>query len=123
MTTKLKILLIDISINVLFPISIGILIYCVPIEGGSLKSFRNYLPDGLWSYSFTSCILILWERKIVWYWLLCIPITFLLFEFLQYCEIINGTADIYDIIIYIAFMIFALITNKPIKKTLYDSKK
>ena len=62
------------------------------------------LPDGLWLFSFSSAIMVIWERElklhafIIWISML-ILVVFL--EILQYYNIINGTFDIVDIIFFI----------------------
>jgi len=66
------------------------------------------LPDGLWLFSFSSAVMVIWERElklysfIIWISMLILVISL---EILQYYNIINGTFDIIDII----FFIFAAI--------------
>lgn len=105
--------LLDIIINVFLPIVLGITIYL-------LKAFqdftvvRNYIPDGLWAYALVSSLLIIWERKIKTQWITICIMMFLMFEIFQYFEILDGTGDIIDIIIYFFFSFLALFTNKYI---------
>ena len=102
----------DLFLNVVLPILLGILIYYFAGKFSLNKYIRNQLPDGLWAYSLVSSILIIWDRKITAIWIIIIFIFFILFEGLQYFKIINGTADMVDIITYFIFASIALILNK-----------
>jgi hypothetical protein len=100
----------DAIVNILSPLLFGSFLYVIPPL--NFPTFiKSYLPDGLWAYSFISCILIIWDRKINWFWILagfCISICF---EMLQYYHVLSGTGDIYDIIVYLFFFIIALKLN------------
>jgi hypothetical protein len=119
----------DIILNVVLPIVVGLCIcfaFTLNIIG---RQVSNYLPDGLWAYAFTSCILIVWERQVNFFWLTLLGILFIAFELLQSFHFVAGTGDIRDIFIYFFFGLFALITNqwlKPksisIKNKYYDNK-
>jgi hypothetical protein len=102
-------LYIDILINIIFPILFGIFIYSRSLQ---VKFIKNQVPDGLWAYSFCSSMLIVWKRRIVWCWIICVFASFFLFEWLQHTRIISGTGDIFDVLVYISTSIFALILNK-----------
>ena len=108
----------DLLLNVLFPIMLGVLIYAIPDLKKLPSFFSNYLPDGLWAYAFLSCIIIIWNRQIHIPWLIAVFISFVMFEALQYLEIINGTGDIKDVVTYFIFSITALFTNSFFSKTL-----
>jgi hypothetical protein len=103
--------LIDITINIAVPITLGTALYFMTTE----KVFRNYLPDGLWAYALTSCVLIIWNRTTNLLWLCLTGSLFLTFEFLQSMHFIKGTGDLIDAFIYFAFGLLALSTNKFFK--------
>jgi hypothetical protein len=107
-----KLQVIDIAFNVILPILLGVIIYYTADCFSLNQYIRNQLPDGLWAYSLVSSILIIWNRKIKIIWILMVAIFFILFEVLQYFQIISGTADYLDIIIYFAFSIISLFLNK-----------
>lgn len=106
----------DFLFSVLSPIVLGILFYIVQSENESLIQVRNYLPDGLWAYGLTSCILIIWDRNINFFWISMIILFFISFELLQSLNFIQGTGDFFDIIVYIIFGLFAIGINQH-KKT------
>ena len=66
------------------------------------------LPDGIWTYSLTSLMLIIWYRETenFWFLYLFIPILGLMFELGQLMKIIPGTYDNIDI----AFVLIATIS-------------
>ncbi|HLP47034.1 MAG TPA: hypothetical protein VK469_13870 [Candidatus Kapabacteria bacterium] len=99
--------LVDICINVILPLGLGFIFYFLPVG----QFVRNYLPDGLWAYSLTSMILIIWNRRINSSWIIILIGFFLIFESLQYLQLVNGTGDIVDILFYLFFFFIALITN------------
>jgi hypothetical protein len=103
--------ILDLLINVLFPLSIGISIYFVSGKVGVNRFIRNEIPDGLWAYSLISVILIIWQRKIKAFWICATLLFFLLFELLQYFHVINGTGDWQDVVIYFCFSYIALASN------------
>ena len=104
----------DFTFRIVFPIIVGTIIYFIPTEN-NLTVARNYLPDGLWAFSLTSCILFIWNGEINLSWLISIATLFVVFELMQSIHLINGTADINDIIIYFIFGSLALITNQILK--------
>ena len=80
--------------------------------------FLYSLPDGLWMFSYSCIILIIWKRKINKYsiiWLLILPILSILIEFLQYYDYVNGTFDILDIVFFIFGSLLPILINKKIK--------
>lgn len=132
------------AIHVFFPLFIGGLIY-VSFRSLSLRLFswfeytgintftlfirnsilpiKDYLPswiyfslpDGLWVYSFSSALLILWGEQFskVKYWLL-IPLLFGVFiEFAQGLKIFPGTFDIMDFTFSIIALALSIIILKP----------
>jgi len=87
-------------------ISIGILIYFLDsLNLGLPAVIRNYLPDALWAISFSASICWLWfddfKLGTIWYFV-CLG-SMISFEFLQYIQIIKGTSDFIDIIVYFFF--------------------
>lgn len=81
----------------------------------NLNSWVLYsLPDGLWTYSFTSSMIILWRNndqlgKTFIYLPLMLSV---LSELLQYFEIISGTFDLNDLfVVLISFLICNLFLN------------
>jgi hypothetical protein len=98
----------DLLLNVVAPLGLGTVVYFVQTN----SFMRNYLSDGLWAYSLTSLVLIIWNRKPNLFWLTITFLCFPILEFLQEIELVKGTGDIIDITAYIFFAIFALILNK-----------
>jgi hypothetical protein len=102
----------DILLNVILPLLVGIGVY----ESSKViilnTYIRNYFPDGLWAYSFVSCLLIIWNRRINLFWIVSIFIFFIAFEVFQHFEVINGTGDYIDVLIYFGCSTIALLTNK-----------
>jgi len=136
------------TIHVIFPLTIGGLIY-ISFRSLSLRLFgwfeftgintftsfirnstypiKNYLPswiyfslpDGLWVYSFSSALLIIWGDQFskVKYWLL-IPLLFgVIIEFAQGLKIFPGTFDIIDFTFTIMALALSIIIIKPKTQT------
>lgn len=131
-------------IHIFFPISIGGLIYIffrsksllmfswfnnlglnqiIRYFRTSLNIYSNYipdwllysLPDGLWVYSFSSSLLLLWEKevKISSFWLF-LPFLFGSgIEIMQKFDLVSGTFDIIDLIICLLGSILSIIIVKP----------
>lgn len=110
---KLKYILLHIGL----PLLLGCALYFFSafIQFNSL--IRNYLPDGLWSYAFFSCLFLLWERQINLFWTLAGILLFILFEVLQYTGAVLGTFDVWDMVVYAAFSGLAMLTNQYHKFT------
>lgn len=92
-----------------------------------LKSFiPNWvlfsLPDGLWVYSFSSAIIIIWnDNRKVLILLLTIPLIFgPAVELLQFLKLFKGTFDIKDLIITIVAFILSL--NFNLKTNQYENQ-
>lgn len=98
----------DIIINVLLPLILGYIIYNVSFE----NHVKNYLPDGLWAYSFVSALSIIWKRHLPLFWIVTVFIIAALVEYLQLLKVIPGTADIIDIVVYFIFIIIGLLINR-----------
>lgn len=89
----------------------------------NLPSWTYYsLPDGLWVYSFTSALLILWKGKAN-LWLLVPLFTGTFAEIAQGIKILPGTFDMLDLTFTsFAFLISYMIINsklKQIEKTVF----
>ena len=87
--------------------------------------FSNFLtqnlPDGLWVYSFASCMLLIWRdhQSTHKYLYIIIPIFLsITSEFLQLYNVLSGTYDIMDIQSYVLFSILAKVSFKIIYKKL-----
>jgi hypothetical protein len=130
--------------HVFFPISIGGLIYMffrsksllmftwfdnlglntmISYYRSSLIKYSNIipdwvlfsLPDGLWVYSFSSSLLLLWgnDFKISSFWLF-LPFLFGSgVEIMQKFDLVSGTFDIIDLIICLLASILSIIIVKP----------
>lgn len=96
-------MILDITFHTILPLLIGCLTYFFEDASPFIKGLANYLPDGLWSYSLVSFMLILWKMKIPYLWVLCIILLFGLTEYLQFLNVIPGTGDIIDLLIYFCF--------------------
>ncbi len=79
---------------------------------------KYYLPDFLWSFSFTCALFTVNEnRKQVF---VTGAVTGIVWECLQYFKIISGTGDIIDIIMYIIAVFIAVLINK---KGVFNNEK
>jgi len=110
---------IDIVLNIIIPLVIGTVFYFA--KSGTIV--RNFLPDGLWAYALTSTVLIIWNRQINIFWLCLTVCLFIAFELLQSINIVSGTGDILDIIVYFLFGLFALLSNNFFKSINLITKK
>lgn len=73
------------------------------------------LPDGLWLFSITSLMIIIWRQEInisKLVYILFPSLFVLLWEFGQYLNVIKGIFDIKDLVIYLIATFFALIKIK-----------
>ena len=107
--------LLDILINILLPILIGCLLYSIDER----LTIINYLPDGLWSYSLISTILIVWQRLPNFFWIMISFILFPAFEYLQFVHFINGTGDFIDVLVYLICGLIAIMSNNFFKNKFY----
>ena len=76
----------------------------------------NYLPDGLWAFSFSSSLFLVLEHKKYLINLIIVIGFGITFEFMQWANVIKGTFDIVDIAIYIVANMMAIGSNKIISK-------
>lgn len=81
------------------------------------------LPDGLWVYSFTSFLIIIWsdDFESVKYWMVIPLLTFFLIELLQLFNILKGTFDIVDNSICLIAFVFCVFKMKLITQ-LYEKQ-
>lgn len=80
------------------------------------KWIVNFVPDGLWSFSFTLYLLWIWHGRFNKLNLSLIFLIPWLFELFQFLNIFSGTADIYDLLVYGIFSMFAVLIVKLTKK-------
>lgn len=124
------------SLHVIFPISLGIIIYILfrdslflnplkdslPILQTDMPEWLLYnLPDGLWLYSFLSCVLFIWRKNLsigFVLWSSVAIISAILTEYLQRIKLIAGTYDLFDLIAYIIAII--LFTLNLLKIKIYE---
>lgn len=112
----------DILINIISPLLIGYALYQPYFRNLEIKLLNNYLADFVWGYAFQSSILIIWDRKIKTVWVLSVISCGIIYEIFQYFHILNGTADIMDISIYLLAILLSLILNKYFLQK-YKSRK
>lgn len=87
----------------------------IPVKNELPSWFYFSLPDGLWVYSFSSALIILWSNQfdLGKYWLV-FPLIFGAFiEIAQKIKIFPGTFDAIDIIFSISAITLSIITLKP----------
>jgi hypothetical protein len=102
----------DIFYNVALPLAAGCLLYALHPTAQWQTVLKNYLPDALWAYAFFSCMLIIWQRRINFTWILITVLVVAVFELLQSKQVIGGTGDIADLVVYLIFGAIALFINK-----------
>lgn len=137
-----------ISLNCVLPLLIGGLIYVlfrpltlkmfnwfeyIGLLGSILEmrsDFQNYilfpdwfyyaLPDGLWTYSFTTSFILIWRHSSSLKYWLTIPLSLSIIpEILQYFNLLTGTFDINDLFLQIfGFFLSILLFNKKNSKNL-----
>ena len=91
----------------------------LPYKDNLYNWFLYSLPDGLFIFSYTCAMLVIWERKFTkksTLWILTLPLISILIEILQYNNYIIGTFDIFDIIFYIFGLIIPILINLIINK-------
>lgn len=73
------------------------------------------LPDGLWTYSFTSSICLIWEKKNKIYWMFFPFIIGVGLEVLQFFNIVSGTFDIVDLAVSLIAFVLSILILKSYK--------
>jgi hypothetical protein len=94
------------ALFVLVPLLIGIIIYSLPLSNHWV---RNYVPDGLWAFSFGYAFLWIWKPTLFSALRLIPLLVFFAFELFQKFEIITGTFDLVDCLVYLLFYLAATI--------------
>jgi hypothetical protein len=113
----------DLLCNVFLPILLGVGIYKLSYCYGFTKLLTNYLPDGLWAYAFLSALLFIWDRQINKVWILLAFGIAIGFELLQYLQVLGGTGDFFDIVVYsLSFTVVLLLNNFFKTKFLYQTQ-
>lgn len=84
---------------------------------GKIPSFVLYsLPDGIWVYSGTYLMILIWKDNIKtilsWGWILLPFICSVTAELLQSIHVVEGQYCSYDMIFYISFLLLALVNIK-----------
>ncbi|MFA5404158.1 MAG: hypothetical protein WC358_04420 [Ignavibacteria bacterium] len=70
---------------------------------GYFKILINTIPNGLWAFSYSAFLLVIWKNEITshnYYYFIFIPIIAVMSEFMQLFGIVSGTFDILDVISY-----------------------
>jgi hypothetical protein len=106
-------------LNVFIPLLAGLLIYRMEQYFRIPALIRYYLPDGLWAYAFGSSMLIVWERKIHWPWIIGAMALSAVYEVCQYYHLIAGIGEIRDVLTYLLFFSIALLSNAFLKPLIY----
>jgi hypothetical protein len=75
------------------------------IDNKIVRLTLSYLPDALWAYSFTSSLIFAWSVEFLKkpFYLIIPIVTGIIIETFQFKNIIAGTFDYFDILIYILF--------------------
>jgi hypothetical protein len=106
----------DLLLNVLLPLLLGYIVYYAGQQGGINPGLKNYLPDGLWAYAFISALLIIWNRRLPFGWIISIYVLAAGFELLQYYKVVAGQADSWDVAVYFLFISAGLLLNSLFKR-------
>ena len=109
----------DSFLNVILPLLAGVLIYWADGRLQIPRVIRYHLPDGLWAYAFVSCLLIVWERKIHWPWIIGAMALCVVYEVCQYYHFIAGIGEVEDVMTYFLFFSIALLSNGFFKALIY----
>ncbi len=89
------------------------------------KWVMNFLPDALWSYSFTSSFVVCWKCDNNYKVIISFFLPFfsgIIIEIMQFKKIFPGTADYYDIIAYLSGTILSLIILQNVKTNYYEKE-
>ena len=92
--------------NIVIPLFAGCLIYYLSTSFNQI--IVNYLPDGLWAYSFTYSLILIWDKRINLINLALIFFTEIIIEVLQYYHLLEGVCDLFDILVYVIFSLIAI---------------
>lgn len=97
-SSRFKIIL----LHCILPLMAGFIIYISGIENPLSVIIKNYLPDGLWAYAFGTTMLLIWDYRLPWKWLIAGWFILCLTEWLQNSGLMPGTADWLDLLTYTA---------------------
>jgi hypothetical protein len=112
----------DLFFSVFVPLVAGLTIYRTEQYIRIPAIIRYYLPDGLWAYAFGSCMLIVWDRRIKWPWIIAAMSVSIVYEACQYYHVIPGVGELRDVMTYLSFFSLALLSNCFLKR-LYTSSQ
>ncbi len=101
-------------------------VYCTTIQTDNLNWFFFSLPDGLWVYSFTSFMLIVWGLKFSRhsiFWISIGPLLALCGEMGQAFGVIRGTFDPTDFLLCLIGSILPFVVLFPAKREKFYSNK
>jgi hypothetical protein len=107
-------------LNVFVPLLAGLFIYRAEEYIRIPALIRYYVPDGLWAYAFGSCMLIVWERRIHWPWIIGAMFISVAYEVCQYYHFIAGVGEFRDVMTYFLFFSMALLSNAFFKTQMYN---
>jgi hypothetical protein len=107
-------------LNVFLPLSAALVIYRTEQYVHIPALIRYYVPDGLWAYAFGSCILIVWDRKIHWPWIIGAILLSVLYEVCQYYHLVAGVGEWKDVMTYLLCFSLALLSNAFFRTRLYQ---
>jgi hypothetical protein len=113
----------DGSLNVFLPLLAGLLIYRAEPYMRIPAWIRYHIPDGLWAYAFASCMLIVWDRRIHWPWIIAAMTLSVLYEIGQYYHLIRGIGEVKDVLTYFLSFSLALASNIFFKTYFYNSNQ
>ncbi|MBR2744782.1 MAG: hypothetical protein IKE01_05775 [Clostridia bacterium] len=108
-------------VSIVLPLILGVIIYSlyhykVLAKNNYLSSIiKNYVLDGLWVISFyfiVVCFMKKITQKYIWVTAIYTVILGALFEICQYKNIVNGTSDYLDIIVYFCASCIACLIEK-----------
>ena len=102
-------------------------IYCTTIQMDNLNWIFFSLPDGLWVYSFTSFMLIVWGLKFSrhsLFWISIGPLLALCGEMGQALGVVRGTFDPIDLLLCSFGSVLPFVVMLSVnKKRLYSNKR
>jgi hypothetical protein len=73
------------------------------------------LPDGLWLFSFSLLVNLIWSREDrlrFWFWTLLFPCTAIIWELGQAFQVFSGTFDWTDLTVYSIILLYFLTINQ-----------
>jgi hypothetical protein len=101
------------------PVLDNMRVYCTTIQMNKMNWFFFSLPDGLWVYSFTSFMLIVWGLKFSrhsLFWISIGPLLALCGEMGQAFGVVRGTFDPTDFLLCLIGSILPFVVLLPAKR-------